>query len=172
VAGRIVRERDRLAWFATRAVHGVRVQGERRRDRFAAASGRLAAALRANAEAQRGRIARARERLGALAARAGVAMDTLLDRRDAQLEHAAQLLTAFSYHGVLARGFALVRSEAGKPLRSAAAVNAGSRVDIEFADGRVRAMAEVRDLTGPPTARPVRRRTRRREPDPGQGSLF
>jgi exodeoxyribonuclease VII large subunit len=172
VTGRIVRERDRLAWFVTRAAHGVRVQGERRRDRFAAASGRLAAALRANADAQRGRIARARERLGALVARAGVAMDTLLDRRDAQLEHAAQLLTAFSYHGVLARGFALVRSEAGKPLRSAAAVNAGSRVDIEFADGRVRAMAEVRDLTGPPTARPVRRRTRRREPDPGQGSLF
>jgi exodeoxyribonuclease VII large subunit len=73
---------------------------------------------------------------------------------------------------VLARGFALVRSEAGKPLRSAAAVNAGARVDIEFADGRVRAMAEVRDMTGPPAARPARRRTRRREPDPGQGSLF
>ncbi len=172
VAGRIFRERDRLAWFATRAANGIRMQGERRRDRFDAASGRLAAALRANAEAQRGRIARHRERLDALAARAAVAMDTLLDRRDAQLEHAAQLLTAFSYHGVLARGFALVRSEAGKPLRSAAAVNAGSRVDIEFADGRVRAMAEVRDLTGPPTARPVRRRARRREPDPGQGSLF
>jgi exodeoxyribonuclease VII large subunit len=172
VGGRIVRERDRLAWFATRAVYGIRMQGERRRDRFDAASGRLAAALRANADAQRGRIVRHRERLDALVVRAAVAMDTLLDRRDAQLEHAAQLLTAFSYHGVLARGFALVRSEAGKPLRSAAAVNAGARVDIEFADGRVRAMAEVRDLTGPPTARPVRRRARRREPDPGQGSLF
>jgi exodeoxyribonuclease VII large subunit len=172
VAGRIARERERVASFATRAAHGIRVQGERRRDRFAAASGRLAAGLRANAEAQRGRIARARERLDALVARAAVAMDTLLDRRDAQLEHAAQLLTALSYHGVLARGFALVRSEAGKPLRSAAAVNAGTRVDIEFADGRVRAMAEVRDLTGPPATRPARRRTRKREPDPGQGSLF
>jgi exodeoxyribonuclease VII large subunit len=172
VTGRIVRERDRLAWFATRTANGIRVHGERRRDRFDAASGRLAAALRANAEAQRGRVARHRERLDALVVRAAVAMDTLLDRRDAQLEHAAQLLAAFSYHGVLARGFALVRSEAGKPLRSAAAVNAGSRVDIEFADGRVRAMAEVRDLTGPPTARPARRRARRREPDPGQGSLF
>jgi exodeoxyribonuclease VII large subunit len=172
VTGRVIRERDRLAWLVARAAHGTRIAGERRRDRFAAASGRLAAALRANAEAQRGRIGRARERLDALAARAAVAMDTLLDRRDAQLERAAQLLTAFSYHGVLARGFALVRSEAGRPLRSAGEVAAGTRVDIEFADGRVRAMAEVRDLTGPPTARPVRRRTRRREPDPGQGSLF
>jgi exodeoxyribonuclease VII large subunit len=172
VTGRIVRERERLASFAARAAHGVRVQDERRRDRYAAASGRLAAALRANAEAQRVRIARARERLDGLMARAVVAMDTLLDRRDARIEHAAQLLTAFSYHGVLARGFALVRSEAGKPLRSAAAVSPGTRVDIEFADGRVRATAEVRDLTGPPAARPARRPTRRREPDPGQGSLF
>jgi exodeoxyribonuclease VII large subunit len=172
VTGRIAREHDRVASFAMRIGHGMRIQNERRRDRFAAVSGRLAAALRANAEAQRGRVARARERLDALVTRAVVAMDTLLDRRDAQLEHAAQLLTAFSYHGVLARGFALVRSDAGKPLRSAAAVSAGARVDIEFADGRVRATAEVRDLTGPPAARPARRRARRREPDPGQGSLF
>jgi exodeoxyribonuclease VII large subunit len=131
------------------------VLGERRRDRFAAASGRLHAALRANAEAQRVRIARARERLDALAARAMVAIDTLLDRRAARLEHAAQLLTALSCHGVLARGFALVRSETGRPLRAAASVDAGSRIDIEFADGRVRATAEVRDLTGPPAARPA-----------------
>jgi exodeoxyribonuclease VII large subunit len=172
VAGRIARDRERVASFAARAAHSMRVHGERRRDRFAAASGRLAASLRANAEAQRVRIARARERVDGLMARAAVAIDTLLDRRDAQLEHAAQLLTALSYHGVLARGFALVRSEAGKPLRSAATVNPGARIDIEFADGRVRAMAEVRDLTGPPSARPARRRTRRREPDPGQGSLF
>jgi exodeoxyribonuclease VII large subunit len=172
LAGRIARERDRLAWVAARAANGVRVQGERRRDRFAAASGRLAAALRANAEAQRVRIARARERLHGLVTRAAVAIDTLLDRRDARLEHAAKLLTALSYHGVLARGFALVRSDAGRPLRTAAAVDAGARIDIEFADGRVRATAEVRDLTGPPAARPALRRKRRHDPDPGQGSLF
>jgi hypothetical protein len=45
------------------------------------------------------------------------------------------------------------------------------RVDIEFADGRVRATAEARALTGPPLpARPTRRKIRRS--DPGQGSLF
>jgi exodeoxyribonuclease VII large subunit len=172
VTGRIARDRERVASFNMRAAHCMRVLGERRHERFAAASMRLAAGLRANAEAQRVRIARARERIDGLLARASLAIDTLLDRRDAQLEHAAQLLTALSYHGVLARGFALVRSEAGKPLRSATAVSPGTRIDIEFADGRVRAMAEVRDLTGPPlSARSVRRK-RRRDPDPGQGSLF
>jgi exodeoxyribonuclease VII large subunit len=172
VTSRLARERDRLASLAARAAHGVRVQGERRRDHFAAVSGRLTTALRANAEARRGNIARAGERLAALVTRAAIAMDTLLDRRDAQLERMAQLLTAFSYHGVLARGFALVRSDAGKPLRSAAAVSPGTRVDIEFADGRVRAMAEVRDMTREPAARRVPRRRRRREPDPTQGTLF
>ncbi|MBO0751770.1 MAG: exodeoxyribonuclease VII large subunit, partial [Bradyrhizobiaceae bacterium] len=112
VRNRILRECDRLTSLANRAARGLRVQGQRRRDRFAAVSGRLTAALRANAEARRGNIARTRERLDALAARAAIAMDTLLDRRDARLERAAQLLTAFSYHGVLARGFALVRSGA------------------------------------------------------------
>jgi exodeoxyribonuclease VII large subunit len=172
VAGRIARDRERAATFAMRAAHCMRVQGERRRDRFAAASVRLAAGLRANAEAQRVQIARTRERVDGLMARAALAIETLLDRRDAKLEHAAQLLTALSYHGVLARGFALVRSDAGKPLRSAAAVSPGARVDIEFADGRVRAVTEVRDLIGPPSARPAHSRARRRDPDPGQGSLF
>jgi exodeoxyribonuclease VII large subunit len=149
----------------------MRVHSERRRERFAAAAVRLAAGLRANAEAQRLRIARAGERVEVLLARAALAIDTLLDRRDARLERAAQLLAALSYHAVLARGFALVRSETGRPLRTATAVNPGSRMDIEFADGRVRATAQARALTGPPTSgRPTRRKSRRS--DPAQGSLF
>lgn len=172
LTARIVREHDRVTSLIQRVGRGTRVEGERRRDRFASASARLQAALRANAQAQRAGLGRSRERLGAMAARAAVAVDTLLDRRADRLERAAKLLTAFSYHGVLARGFALVRSEAGKPLRSAAAVDTGSRLDIEFADGRVRAKAEVRDITGPAGTRPVRRRNRQRQPDPGQGNLF
>jgi exodeoxyribonuclease VII large subunit len=171
VAGRIARDQERVASFATRAAHCLRVHSERRRDRFAAASVRLAASLRANAEAQRLRIARARERVDVLLARAALAIDTLLNAREARLERAAQLLAALSYHSVLARGFALVRSEAGRPVRTAAAVNPGVRLDIEFADGRVRATAEVRALTGSPlNAPPTRRKSRRI--DPGQGSLF
>jgi exodeoxyribonuclease VII large subunit len=51
---------------------------------------------------------------------------------------------------VLARGFALVRDEAGAPLRSASAVASGARLDIEFADGRVAATAGEGGL--PPAA--------------------
>src|SRR5712691_10305423 len=42
VAGRIARDRERVASFATRARHCMRVHSERRRERFAAASVRLA----------------------------------------------------------------------------------------------------------------------------------
>jgi exodeoxyribonuclease VII large subunit len=73
---------------------------------------------------------------------------------------------------VLARGFALVRGEGGVPLRAAAAVGAGMRLDIEFADGRVGATAEgVPRLRGSPSEAPVRTR-RRRAADPDQGTLF
>ena len=54
-----------------------------------------------------------------------------------------QLLAALSYRGVLARGFALVRDRAGRPLRTAASVTIGTPMDIEFSDGHVGARAEV-----------------------------
>jgi len=168
---RIKRDQERLASLAARASQSVRVQRERRRERFLAASVRLAAGLRANAEAQRARVARARERVGVALSRAERAIAILIDLRYARLDRAAQLLTALSYHGVLARGFALVRSDTGRPLRAAGAINPGARLDIEFADGRVRATAEARALIGPASsAQPARRKTRRS--DPGQGSLF
>lgn len=170
VGGPIAHRGERLSALSARAARAVALVAERRFERFTALAGRLGAGLRANALAQGGHIAGAKERTQALAARGALALARRLDRDGARLAHAAQLLVALSYHGVLARGFALVRSTAGRPLRSAAAVSPGTRVDIEFADGRVRASAEVRDLSGPATARAPPRR--RRPPDPGQGSLF
>ena len=103
--------------------------------------------------------------------RAERAIDNLLDARWARCERDAQLLAAFSYRGVLARGFALVRDRAGRPLRTAAAVTTGMPIDIEFSDGLVGARAEVVQTSTTPRVEPVRRR-RRRDSDPGQGSLF
>jgi hypothetical protein len=57
--------------------------------------------LRANAAAHRARIAR----VAALVARAERADLGLIDRRLARLDRAGQLLTALSYHGVLAGGY-------------------------------------------------------------------
>jgi len=81
------------------------------------------------------------------------------------------LLAAFSYRGVLARGFALVRDRAGRPLRAAAGVTVGAPMDIEFADGHVGARAEVVQTSTAPRPEPPRRRPRRGS-HPGQGNLF
>ena len=168
---RVGRERERLAALAGRTRHAVRVSGEWRGERFCGLAARLAVALRGNVEAHRARIRRERERVEALAERALRAVDALIDRRDARLAHACQMLAALSYQGVLARGFALVRGPAGTPLRSAAAVSPGLRLDIEFADGNVGAVAE--GGRAKPHLEPVRRPRRRRlSGDPGQGNLF
>jgi exodeoxyribonuclease VII large subunit len=156
---------------ARRAEHIARV---RRRERLATATVRLTASLRANAEAHRNRIASQHERVAALAERAERAAFLLLERRAASVERCGQLLNALSHRGVLARGFALVRSPDGKPLRHAAAVNEGMRLDIEFSDGNVRARAEASIVTPADKPQSVLRkpRTRRGGGDPGQGSLF
>jgi exodeoxyribonuclease VII large subunit len=168
---RVGRERERLAALVGRTRHAVRVAGERRVERFAGLAARLAVALRANAEAHRARIRRERERVEGLAERALRAIDAFIDRRDAKLAHASQVLAALSYQGVLARGFALVRGPAGTPLRAAAAVSPGLRLDIEFADGNVGAVAE--GGRAKPHLEPVRRPRRRRLfGNPGQGNLF
>lgn len=104
---------------------------------------RLRASKLSNAQAQRNAIARQRERTHRLAERANRAVVTLLQRLDARVENSGKLLSALSYRGVLARGFALVRDEAGHPLHSADSVGPGARVEIEFADGRVGATADA-----------------------------
>jgi exodeoxyribonuclease VII large subunit len=66
-----------------------------------------------------------------------------------------------------------VRDATGRPLRQAAAVSAGMRLDIEFSDGRVAAVAE--DAGAGATDKPVsptKPRGRRGNGNSNQGSLF
>jgi len=169
----IARNRERLVAFAARASRCMRVNGDRRHDRFLAIAVRLAASLRARVDLQRGRIQRARERSEGLGSRAARAVSAIIDRRRARLDRAANLLAALSYHGVLARGFALIRGDAGRPLHSATAVRAGMRLGIEFADGHVGATADgpVRLRRAVAGADPVRPKARRGD-HPDQGTLF
>jgi exodeoxyribonuclease VII large subunit len=152
------------------SAHLLRAHVERRRERYAGVALRLRASAAANVTAHRMRLARERERVGALAERSGRALDNLLDARWARWERGSQLLAAFSYRGVLARGFALVRDRTGRPLRTAASVAVGMPMDVEFSDGHVGARAEVVQPYAAPRPDPPRRR--RRGGDPGQGSLF
>jgi len=157
------------------------------RQRLDACAGRLPRALIANARLHhnqltrvaarlsprllRQRLTRGSEIVGTLDERRRRALRVLLDRCDQRLRSAGQLLNAYSYRGVLGRGFALVRDGEGRPLRSAAAVASGARLDIEFADGRVGAVADGESRPEPVPPRPKPRRGSG-EGGSGQGSLF
>lgn len=141
--GQISQADHRLTVCGERLGLSARSLLRRRRDRFAGLEVRLRASKLSNAQAQRNAIARQRERTHRLAERAQRALATLLQRLDARVENSGKLLSALSYRGVLARGFALVRDEAGHPVHAADAVGPGARVEIEFADGRVGATAHA-----------------------------
>jgi exodeoxyribonuclease VII large subunit len=155
--------------------------------RLDACIGRLPRALRANAQIHHThltrvtsrlsprllshRIDRCKEQTMGFGDRARRAFRTFRDRRVQRLRSAGQLLTAYSYRGVLARGFTLVRDGEGRPLRSAAAVGAGMRLDIEFSDGRVSATAES-GRAAQPAGKAKPRVRGGGEGSGGQGSLF
>jgi exodeoxyribonuclease VII large subunit len=111
--------------------------------------------------------------LARLAARMTRAYDERLQSRRAQLFSAGQLLGVMSYRGVLSRGFALVRDETQRPLWRAEDMRQAQRLEIEFADGKIGAIAGGR--VGPPLTPPALLPRRRTKPDKdaeGQGSLF
>jgi exodeoxyribonuclease VII large subunit len=145
---------------------------------------RLAAAQGANLRAERQRIQHQCERVSALARRGDHAVLTLMARRRERLERIGdrpgraigavlrggqealarrvQLLVSYDYKEVLRRGYALVHGPDGHLVREAAQVAGGMALDIQFADGTVKAVAGD-------AARP------RPKPKPApaqQGSLF
>ncbi len=148
------------------------------RQRFDGVAARLSSALGANTAAHARRFDRiasrlsvgglvranlmCRERLAGLDARSGRAFCRVVEGHRARLDRIAHVLDAVSHKATLARGFALVRDEAGTPVRASADVAPGQRLSIEFADGATPVTA---DGTAPP---------RRKAPKPpaGQGTLF
>ena len=152
-----------------------------RRDRFAGLEVRLKASKLSNAQAQRNAIARDRERTLRLVERARRALVTAMQRCEARVAHSGQLLSALSYRGVLARGFALVRDQHGHAVQAAASIGPNAPLSIEFADGRVAATADADRpaATVAPTSAPAlaRRETKTTTPKRvakpvDQGSLF
>jgi exodeoxyribonuclease VII large subunit len=171
---------QRLTTGSERLTHCARSLLHRRRDRFTGLEARLKASRLSNAQAQRQAIARERERTLRLVERARRALNTAMQRLEARVGHSGQLLSALSYRGVLARGFALVRDEQGHAVHAAAGVGPGARLNLEFADGRVAATA---DADRPPAAttpappavasEPKATAAPKRVAKPvGQGSLF
>src|SRR5580693_8583628 len=146
----LTQAQHRLAVSGERMAHSAKTLLRNRRDRFAGLEIRLKASKLSNAQAQRQAIARDRERVLRLAERARRALATSTQRLSARVAHSGQLLNALSYRGVLARGFALVRDEAGHPLHARTDIAPGARMSLEFSDGRVGVTADTGEAVAEP----------------------
>jgi len=172
----VTQARQHLTVSGERLQHCARSLLRSRRDRFTGLEARLKASKLANAQAQRQTIARERERTERLAERARRALETSMHRLDARVAHSGQLLSALSYRGVLARGFALIRDEAGHAVHTAASVGPGAHMSIEFSDGRVAATAvgdrAATEGAPKPAAKEAKPAPKRAVKPVDQGSLF
>ncbi|KRE18049.1 exodeoxyribonuclease VII large subunit [Bosea sp. Root381] len=153
-------------------------------------SKRLRAGRDALLRAQRERVGRAFERIADLDQRAARALsrdlvqrgerllgleDRLqrafaqnLARRRERLRSSASLLASLGPDAVLARGYALVRDEAGALVRGVGQVRPGQALSVQVSDGRFGVMAAGDGSTPARPARPLRRES----PKGGQGDLF
>jgi exodeoxyribonuclease VII large subunit len=96
-----------------------------------------------------------------------------IEAKQRQLESLAKLLASLSYQRVLARGYAIVRNEAGAMIRKAAEVAPGQVLELEFADGRIAAgAAGAPPAGGDPAGGAGRTRPAAGPRRGGQGSLF
>jgi exodeoxyribonuclease VII large subunit len=101
------------------------------------------------------------------------ALANRLDQKRRVLEGQSKLLTSYSYQGVLARGFAIVRDEKGTMVRRASGLSAGRSLEIEFSDGRtaVEVSAGTPGKATPASGTPAPP-SRKKDGGPPQGSLF
>ncbi|MFM9942286.1 MAG: exodeoxyribonuclease VII large subunit [Hyphomicrobiaceae bacterium] len=174
---RLERGQDRLDRAGTRAAEALRRGASVRRARLERLSGRLTPVPVMT------RLGRAGERLQALAMRARQAFVGGIEARRRHIGAQEQMLGSLSYQSVLRRGYALVRDESGRAVRSVTAASAGARLAIEVADGQIGARVEgteaARDRSVAPKSAPAPRAVRaagtpvKSGRGPGeQGSLF
>ncbi len=125
------------------------------RQRYDTASGRLTQALKTNLQSHRNayeritgrhtlkplsqQIERYREALNRCGLQSAKAMQHLFEEKRQRLTLAAKLNKSFSYKSVLARGFAVVKDDTGKPIVSVTDARPGGRVSVEMKDGKVKA---------------------------------
>ena len=116
-----------------------------------------------SAERLAARLGQARRTTDVLSERLGRAARAAVSERAGRVETAARLLEGYSYRGVLARGFAVVRDRRERPLTSVAEVKSGAALSLEFHDGRAAARA---------AGKPNLRKSAPEPDDNGQGSLL
>lgn len=121
-------------------------------------------------------VIQGKRQLGQLDARLVRAMQQSIAARRDTIAQRAKLLDAFNYRRVLDRGFAVVRSAEGAPLRTVAALDAAGSVQIELADGKRDALIGGSGRSGGGSSGPTKptkpKRVTDARPAPKQESLF
>jgi exodeoxyribonuclease VII large subunit len=167
VSASIERSRARLAQAGAslRSPHTVI---EMKRGEFVAEARAFDGALRRYLATERERDERGCDRVARAVERLGRAIEAVCAQRLTTVDGLGKLLESYSFKGVLARGFALVRDGGGHPVVSATALAPGQAVALQFSDGKAAARIEgaPRAPDGPP------RPARRARDDGSQGSLL
>lgn len=112
------------------------------------------------------------ERVTGLSERLDRAFLARVTHEKSRLDGLQKLLKSLSYKDVLARGYAVVRDEAGQPVRSATAIASGAALAIELADGTVDAVAMSDSAAATPRKGKTQKSTSSKSRPENQGDLF
>jgi exodeoxyribonuclease VII large subunit len=124
---------DRLHRASQGKLRAIDLYASKKRDRLSDRAMRLNPSLLAFP------VLRQRASLQSLTARGRQGALNILKRKSFELGSLSQLLGSLSHKSVLERGFALVRGQAGDVIRRASMLKVAAALDIEFADGHLRA---------------------------------
>ena len=148
VRQRIVRARDRIEALGRFSVQALGRGAEVRRARLDRAGDRL------KPQTLIAEVKRSTLRINELKGRLKTAVLARTGQLRRALDAETKLLVSLSHRSVLARGFALIRDEAGQMIRSVSAIGEGRRLEVELADGRRHVRAEGGG--GPPEPTPIK----------------
>jgi exodeoxyribonuclease VII large subunit len=174
VAQRVERAKDRLERVKGQILYGFSRSLTGRRSRLQ----RVEAGLRP--ERVTSRVVQSRERLGVSARQLQRGSMEAVKVARSRLDASGRLLASLSYQSALKRGYAIVRTQEGRMVRSVEDARVGETVSIEFHDGQRQAQVmgqsgTARDADLGRTAGPSKTRTKP-QPKPTdrdkQGSLF
>jgi exodeoxyribonuclease VII large subunit len=126
----------------------------------------LLSAMRFTKQRQKTKLDAQSDTLNRYGLTAETALKRQLETQSRRLDRAGKLLDAYSYQGVLDRGYALVRDADGKVVRTKSATSSGQGVSLTFADGEVGAV-----IAGKIAPKPKRKSTKA-TPAKNQADLF
>lgn len=157
--------RERFARTQAQHVRSLQVMLSGRREKFAALARQVRSAPIDT------RLQTANQVLLRIAPQLQSRVKARLDLAQQHIERNQRLLKTLSYHGVLERGFAVIRDSKNTPITAVAAAKPGAQITIEMQDGHMQAVtAATAPSTDRPKAKPPAKKAQTKAKD--QGTLF